>query len=81
LILEFEIPKYDGDLGAPNVFLRLDEQHVEAKIEHLLRYFPSQRDKRWFTDDVFRSVMRLRGMESNAPSRYAEAFYSRKIVV
>jgi LmbE family N-acetylglucosaminyl deacetylase len=81
LILEFEIPKYDGDLGRPNVFVRLDEPVVRRKIDHLLEYFPSQRGKRWFTEDLFRGLMRLRGMESNAPSGHAEAFYSRKAVL
>jgi LmbE family N-acetylglucosaminyl deacetylase len=81
LILEFEIPKYDGDMGAPNVFVRLDEELVRRKVAHLLRYFPSQVGKRWFTEDLFRSLLRLRGMECNAPSRYAEAFYSRKAVL
>jgi LmbE family N-acetylglucosaminyl deacetylase len=81
LILEFEIPKYDGDLGAPNVFVRLDDDVVNQKIDHLMRYFPSQHGRRWFTPDLFRSILRLRGMECNAPSTYAEAFYSRKLVI
>jgi LmbE family N-acetylglucosaminyl deacetylase len=81
LILEFEIPKYDGDLGAPNFFVRLEREHVQRKIDHLLEHFPSQADKRWFAEDLFRSLMRLRGMECNAPSTYAEAFYTRKTVV
>jgi LmbE family N-acetylglucosaminyl deacetylase len=81
LILEFEIPKYDGDMGAPNVFVELTQAQVQTKIEHLLRYFLSQTGKRWFTDDLFRSLMRLRGMECNAAERYAEAFYARKLVV
>jgi LmbE family N-acetylglucosaminyl deacetylase len=80
-ILEFEIPKYDGDLGRPNLFVPLDEQFVTGKVDHLLEYFPSQHNKRWFTDDLFRALMRLRGMECNAPSRYAEAFFSRKLVI
>lgn len=81
LILEFEIPKYDGDLGAPNFFVRLDEVFAGRKIDHLLRYFPSQHGRRWFTEDLFRGVMRVRGMECNSPSRFAEAFYSRKTVL
>lgn len=80
-IFEFEIPKYDGDLGAPNLFVRLEEHHARGKVEHLMRHFPSQRGKRWFTEDLFQSLMRLRGMEANAPSRFAEAFYCRKIVI
>lgn len=79
LILEYEIPKYDGDLGTPNVFVRLDSVLVDQKIEHLLRSFPSQRGRHWFTAELFRSIMRIRGMEGNAPSEYAEAFYARKI--
>jgi LmbE family N-acetylglucosaminyl deacetylase len=79
LILEFEIPKYDGDMGSPNVFVRLDEELVQRKVAHLATYFPSQSGKHWFSEDVFRSVLRLRGMECNSPSRYAEAFYARKL--
>jgi LmbE family N-acetylglucosaminyl deacetylase len=79
LILEFEIPKYDGDMGAPNFFVRLDEEQVLHKVSHLHQHFPSQAGKHWFTEDLFRSLMRLRGMECNASSRYAEAFYSRKM--
>jgi LmbE family N-acetylglucosaminyl deacetylase len=81
LILEYEIPKYDGDFGQPNVFVRLDPQIVDRKIHHLLEAFPSQHGRRWFTPDLFRSALRVRGMECNAPSQYAEAFYSRKIVL
>jgi LmbE family N-acetylglucosaminyl deacetylase len=81
LILEYEIPKYDGDFGAPNVFVRLSDELAERKIAHLLEYFPSQRGRRWFTDDLFRALLRIRGMECNAPDRYAEAFYGRKLVV
>jgi LmbE family N-acetylglucosaminyl deacetylase len=77
-ILEYEIPKYDGDLGAPNVFVPLDLKHCTEKIDHLFECFPSQSDKHWFTRDLFLGLMRLRGMESTAPSGYAEAFYCRK---
>jgi LmbE family N-acetylglucosaminyl deacetylase len=80
LIVEYEVPKYDGDVGAPNLFVHLDAGIVERKIELLLAHFGSQRDRRWFTDDLFRSILRLRGMESNAPSGQAEAFYCRKMV-
>src|SRR5579859_2327202 len=72
LILEFEIPKYDGDLGRTNFFVRLEDWHVHRKVEHLLEHFPSQHGRQWFSERVFRSLMRLRGMESNAPSGYAE---------
>jgi LmbE family N-acetylglucosaminyl deacetylase len=81
LILEYEIPKYDGDLGTPNVFVPLDDGLVRRKIDTILRGFPSQAGKRWFDAETFRSMLRLRGMECNAPDRYAEAFYCRKLVV
>jgi len=79
-ILEYEIPKYDGDLGQPNVFVPLQAATSEKKIEHIMRAFKSQQGKRWFQPDVFRSFMRLRGMECNATSGYAEAFYGHKLV-
>ena len=79
LILEYEIPKYDGDLGAPNVFFHLPEDVARRKVELLLDSFPSQREKRWFTEDLFMGLMRLRGMECNASSGLAEAFYARKL--
>ena len=80
LILEYEIPKYDGDLGIPNFFVHLDESLCRRKIQYTLDSFPSQNDKQWFTEETFRSILRIRGIESNSPSKYAEAFYSRKIV-
>jgi LmbE family N-acetylglucosaminyl deacetylase len=79
LILEYEIPKYDGDLGTPNVFFAVDEEVARRKVELLLESFPSQRGKRWFTEDLFLALMRLRGMECNAASGLAEAFYARKL--
>ncbi len=81
LILEYEIPKYDGDLGQPNLFVHLDEQLCRRKIQTILESFSSQRDKHWFTEDAFRAILRLRGVESAAPERYAEAFYCRKMVL
>jgi LmbE family N-acetylglucosaminyl deacetylase len=81
LILEYEIPKYDGDLGRPNVFMPLDRHHVEQKIDYLMDVFRSQRSRRWFERETFLSLSRLRGMECNAPSGYAEAFYCRKLVL
>jgi LmbE family N-acetylglucosaminyl deacetylase len=81
LILGFEIPKFDGDLGAPNVFVHLDEQTCARKIGALQRHFPSQADKPWFHEETFRGLMRLRGVESRSPSGYAEAFYCRKLVL
>jgi len=80
LILEYEIPKYDGDLGSPNFFVHLDEAHCRMKSRLLIESFKSQRSKPWFTEDVFLGLLRLRGMESNASARYAEAFYCRKMV-
>jgi LmbE family N-acetylglucosaminyl deacetylase len=81
LILEYEIPKYDGDLGRPNLFVPLDEPTYGRKIELLQKLFPSQHSKPWFTEDTFLALMRLRGMESHAPSRYAEGFHCRKLVL
>ena len=80
LILEYEIPKYDGDLGTPNVFVPLSKQIAENKIACLLQHFQTQANKHWFTDRLFESIMALRGIESRAPEGYAEAFYGRKIV-
>ena len=81
LIFEYEIPKYEGDLGHPNVFFSLSEETCRRKIIMLLECFESQLEKPCFTEDTFRSLMRLRGLESNSPSRYAEAFTCRKMVV
>jgi LmbE family N-acetylglucosaminyl deacetylase len=81
LILEYEIPKYDGDLGRPNLFVTLDEPTAEQKVTGLLQAFPSQTDKPWFTRDTFLSLMRIRGVESNSPTRLAEGFYCRKGVI
>jgi LmbE family N-acetylglucosaminyl deacetylase len=81
LILEYEIPKYDGDMGQPTVFVPLEMEVCQKKVEYLLEAFQSQHAKRWFQKDTFFSLMRLRGMECNAPSGYAEAFYSHKLVL
>jgi LmbE family N-acetylglucosaminyl deacetylase len=80
-ILEYEIPKFDGDLGSPNCFVPLDRQTCARKVKYLQTAFGSQREKRWFTEDTFMGLMRLRGMECRAPDGYAEAFYSRKTVL
>ena len=80
-ILEYEIPKWDGDFGSPNVFVPLARALAGRKVRHLLRAFPSQRGRHWYTEDVFRAVLRLRGMEANAPSGLAEAFYGRKLAL
>lgn len=81
LVLEYEIPKYDGDLGQPNAYMPLTAEAVEQKIAILMSSFPSQAGKRWFTDSLFRGLMRIRGMECNSPSGYAEAFYARKMLL
>ena len=78
LILEYEIPKYDGDFGSPNFFASLPTSILDRKIELLLKHFPSQAHKSWFSADLFRAVARLRGMECAAPEGFAEAFYGRK---
>lgn len=81
LILEYEVPKYDGDMGAPNFFVPLSESDCRAKVANILGAFTSQSSKHWFSSDTFLALARLRGMESCAPEHYAEAFYSRKVVI
>lgn len=80
LILEYEVPKYDGDMGAPNFFVPLEADLCRAKIGYILQSFNSQRAKAWFSEDTFYAMLRLRGVESNAPEKYAEAFYCRKMI-
>ncbi|MGH6951919.1 MAG: PIG-L deacetylase family protein [Vitreimonas sp.] len=79
LILEYEIPKWDGDLGRPNLYVPLPEETLARKIELLHRHFGTQRSKAWFDDETFRALARLRGVECR--ERYAEAFYSRKLLL
>ena len=79
LILEYEIPKYDGDLGAPNVFVPIDESLADEKLRLLREHYGSQAGKHWFDEELFRGLLRLRGMES--ATRYAEAFICRKLTV
>jgi len=81
LILEYEIPKWDGDVGRPNVYVPLTAGQAARKLELLERHFGSQRDKDWYDADVFRGLMRLRGMECRAPSGLAEAFVGRKLTL
>lgn len=81
LILEYEIPKWDGDIGQPNLFVPLLKQNGEKKIRHLQQAYRSQAEKPWFSHDLFWSLMRIRGMECNASDQIAEAFYSRKMVL
>jgi hypothetical protein len=80
-ILEYEIPKFDGDLGTPNCFIPLDKATCDRKVTYLRDAFGSQRDKHWFTSETFMGLMRLRGMECRARPGYAEAFYARKAVI
>lgn len=80
LVLEYEIPKYDGDLGNPNFFVPLTQAHLQRKIENISSYFASQRGRSWFVADTFVAIARLRGIGCNAPEGLAEAFYVRKIV-
>ena len=81
LILEYEIIKYDGDIGVPNLYVHLDEKICRRKINILMDSFRSQREKDWFTTDAFLSILRIRGIESKAPEKYAEGFYCRKLVL
>jgi LmbE family N-acetylglucosaminyl deacetylase len=81
LILEYEIPKYDGDMGQPNVFIPLESEQYQKKVHYLMEAFQSQHSKRWFQESTFLSLLRLRGMECNAPSGHAEAFYCHKLVL
>lgn len=80
-ILEYEIPKYDGGLGMPNVFIPIRRRFVRRKLAALMSVFATQRSKRWFTPDTFAGLMRLRGVECNAPDGHAEAFFGRKLTV
>jgi len=80
-VLEYEIPKYEGDLGQPNFYVPLEPATVDLKVQTLMDCFPSQRHRPWFTGDVFRAQLRLRGIECNAPSGFAEALHARKLVV
>ena len=79
MILEYEIPKFDGDLGRPNYYVCLDEPFVSKKINYLREAFISQREKHWFGGGVFEGLMRLRGMEARSSGKFAEAFYAYKI--
>jgi LmbE family N-acetylglucosaminyl deacetylase len=80
-ILEYEILKYDGDLGRPNVYAPLPEAVCDRKVSLLMQMFGSQRSRQWFTEDTFRAMLRVRGVECNSPSKYAEAFHARKLVL
>jgi len=80
-ILEYEIPKYEGDLVTPNLYVPLSAEVCRQKLRFLVDGFPSQHEKPWFTEETFRSLLRIRGIECNSPSGYAEGFTCRKLCV
>ena len=80
LILEYEIPKYEGDLGSPNWFVKIDEDTAEKKVGIIIDCFQSQAGKQWFDKETFFALMRIRGIESASSTKYAEGFYVRKLV-
>jgi LmbE family N-acetylglucosaminyl deacetylase len=80
-ILEYEIPKWDGDMGQPNLYVPISANALMRKIDLLISHFGSQRSKQWFDAETFRGLARLRGMECRAPEHYAEAFVGRKLVL
>jgi LmbE family N-acetylglucosaminyl deacetylase len=81
LILEYEIPKYEGDLGKPNLYSILKKEICEKKIGTIINCFQTQEEKNWFDMETFWSILRLRGVESNSVTKYAEAFHARKIMI
>jgi len=81
LILEYEIPKYDGDMGAPNGYVQLSKDTAERKVRHICEQFKTQKSKQWFSEDTFMALLRLRGIESSSPGKYAEAFYCQKMLL
>jgi LmbE family N-acetylglucosaminyl deacetylase len=81
LILEYEIPKYDGDLGNPNLYVFMNEFLADQKVSIICEVFKSQMEKQWFDTETFKSILRLRGVECASPSRFAEAFFCRKMVL
>ena len=80
-IVEYEVPKWDGDMGQPNVYVPVSAAALRRKIELLNAHFGSQRSKQWFDAETFLGLARLRGMECRAPERYAEAFFARKLTL
>ncbi|MFP6828253.1 MAG: hypothetical protein VCC36_04300 [Gammaproteobacteria bacterium] len=81
LIFEYEIPKYEEDLGKPNLYVPLEEKHGKAKVTTIMESYVSQQTKQWFCAETFWSLMRLRGIEANSDTRFAEAFHCRKLVL
>lgn len=80
-VLEYEIPKFEGDLAHPNVYVPVSRETIDRKVAALIECFPSQRARQWFDADLFYGHMRLRGVECNSASRYAEAFHARKLII
>jgi hypothetical protein len=80
-VLEYEIPKFEGDLGQPNLFVPLDDSAARRKLALLSEQFPSQHGKYWYQTSTFEALMRLRGLEARASSGWAEAFTARKLVL
>jgi LmbE family N-acetylglucosaminyl deacetylase len=81
LIFEYEIPKYDGDLGIPNIFCPISSEFMKLKTQRLMKHYVSQHHRQWFTENTFEAMMRLRGIECNSDSGFAEAFYVRKVCI
>ena len=81
LIFEYEIPKYEGDLDTPNLYVKLDELLVQRKINYLTNIFQTQKEKSWFSEETFRSILKIRAIESNFSCEYAEGFHCRKMVL
>src|SRR5213078_5038325 len=81
VILEYEIPKYDAELRSPNFFVPLSEAQARKKVKRLIRYFNTQQNKQWFSEELFYGLMRLRAIEAASPARSAEAFYCRKALL
>lgn len=81
LILEYEIPKYDGDLSKPNVYVWINKNVAKRKISLIINGFSSQKEKKWFNEETFQAILVLRGVESNSPTRHAEAFHCQKVIV
>jgi LmbE family N-acetylglucosaminyl deacetylase len=79
VVLEFEIPKWDGSLGQPNVYVPIRAKDARAKVDALLKSYRSQESKHWFARETFMALLRLRGLECRSPSGYAEAFHGRKL--
>ena len=80
-VLEYEILKYDGDLGRPNLYSPIPVEHCDRKVQLLMECFGTQRSRQWFTEDTFRAMLRIRGVECNSPSKFAEAFHVRKMAI